>query len=146
MFITRKTDYAIRSILHLCEKRNKIADVKEIAREKFIPKIFLSKILQKLSKKGIVKSLKGKGGGFYLLKNPSNLTLMDVIEAIQGPISINLCVIDKRKCKLSNVCTVHPIWINLRKEIEKKFKMITFKELIIKRKKLKRRKYGKNRK
>lgn len=145
MFIKRKTDYAIRSILYFCEKKNRMADVNEIARKKLIPKIFLAKILQRLSKKGIVKSSKGKGGGFYLLKDPSSLTLMEVIEAMQGPISINLCAIDKRKCKLSNVCTVHPVWVNLRKEIEKKFKRITFKELVIKRKKLKRRKYGKNR-
>ncbi len=146
MFITRKTDYAIRSILYLCEKKNKIADVNEISKQRFIPKIFLAKILQRLNKKGIVRSLKGKGGGFYLLKDPSNLTLMEVIEVMQGPISINICAVDKRKCRLSNTCSVHPIWVNLRKEIEKKFKRITFKELIIKRKNLKRRKYGKNKK
>ncbi len=140
MFITRKTDYAIRSILYLCEKKNKIVDVNEIAKQKLIPKIFLSKILQKLCKKGVVKSLKGKKGGFYLAKDPSKLTLMEIIEIMQGPISINICVVNKRKCKLSNLCSVHPIWVNLREEMEEKFKRITFEELIIKGKKLKRRK------
>ncbi|MEO0275493.1 MAG: Rrf2 family transcriptional regulator [candidate division WOR-3 bacterium] len=140
MFITRKTDYAIRSILYLCEKKDKIADVNEISRKKLIPKIFLAKILQKLSKKGIVKSLKGRKGGFYLVKDPSKLNLMEIIELIQGPISINLCAVDKRKCKLSNICSVHPVWVEMRKDIEKELRKISFKKLIEKEKELKRRK------
>lgn len=135
MLIKRKTDYAIRSILYLCEKKERMADVNEISKKKHIPKIFLAKILQKLSKKSIVKSLKGRKGGFYLAKDPSKLTLMEIIEIMQGPISINICAVEKRKCKFSNICSVHPVWVEMRKEIEKELKRISFKKLIKKMKK-----------
>lgn len=130
MLIKRKTDYAIRSILYLSQKKNKIVDVNEIAREKFIPSNFLTKILQRLKKKGIIKSFKGKNGGFYLLKNPREINILEIIEIMQGPISLNLCAVDKRKCKLSNVCSLHPLWLEMRKNIERELKRVNFYELI----------------
>ncbi|MEN3044875.1 MAG: Rrf2 family transcriptional regulator [Candidatus Hydrothermales bacterium] len=130
MLIKRKTDYAIRSILYLSQKKNKIVDVNEIAREKFIPSNFLTKILQRLKKKGIIKSFKGKNGGFYLLKNPREINILEIIEIMQGPISLNLCAVDKRKCKLSNVCSLHPLWLEMRKNIERELKRVNFYELM----------------
>lgn len=139
MLIKRKTDYAIRSILCLSQKKDNIIDVNEIAREKVVPSIFLAKVLQKLKKAKIVKSLKGRKGGFYLSKSPKEISLLEIIEIMQGPISINLCAIDKRKCKLSDKCSVHPLWVKMRKRIENELKKVNIENLIKKEKKFKRR-------
>ena len=95
--ITRKTDYAIRCVLHLAEAGKDVLMVNEIAKEQDIPKSFLAKILQKLAKAGIVESLRGVKGGFRLAKKPEDISLLDVVELMEGPVAMNVCAADKRK-------------------------------------------------
>lgn len=130
MQITRQTDYAIRCVLYLAEHPNEVKVVNEIARSKSIPKVFLAKILQKLSKAGIVRSYKGVKGGFELAKRPKDITLLDVIEAIDGPVAMNICAIDKRLCNMSNQCSVHPVWVQLRQDTERKLRKYSIDRLI----------------
>lgn len=134
MQITRETDYAIRCILHMSEEPERVSVVDEISKSKNIPKSFLAKILQRLVKAGIVFSLRGVKGGFHLAKEPKDISLLTVIEAIEGPISINKCVLDKRICNLTGSCTVHPVWLEIRREIEEKLSKKTFDELLAKSK------------
>lgn len=129
MQITREADYAIRCILYLSRRQGEITMVDEIAREMFIPKSFLAKILQKLSKAKLVKSYRGVKGGFKLIKKPKDINLLSVIEIIDGPVIMNICAINKKMCGLSERCSVHPIWVNLRKEMEQKLKQINFESL-----------------
>ncbi|MDI6801779.1 MAG: Rrf2 family transcriptional regulator [Thermodesulfovibrionales bacterium] len=130
MEITRETDYAVRCILHLSESPEEIKMVDGIAKTRLIPKSFLSKILQKLTKSGIVKSYRGVKGGFKLARKPEEISLLDVVEAIDGPVAINRCAVDKRLCDLSSMCVVHPIWVELRKDVENRLKNCNFSELI----------------
>jgi Rrf2 family protein len=130
MEITRETDYAIRCVIHLSERPDDVVMVEEIARAKSIPKSFLSKILQKLVKADIVKSYRGVKGGFQIAKSPRDISLLDVIEAIDGVIAMNRCAVNKKFCSLSNDCTVHPVWVELRKDVEKKLEKIDFAKLI----------------
>ncbi|MGQ9619234.1 MAG: RrF2 family transcriptional regulator, partial [Candidatus Aminicenantia bacterium] len=122
------TDYAIRSVLYLSENR-RIASVDKISKSMYVSKIFLAKILQKLEKAGILKSSKGRKGGFFIGKSPKKISLMEVIETIQGPLSINICAIDKGKCRLSRICSVHPVWVQIRKEIGEKLRKLDFERL-----------------
>lgn len=130
MEITRETDYAIRCVLHLSESPNDVIMVDEIAKAKSIPKSFLSKILQKLAKANIVKSYRGVKGGFQIAKAPREINLLDVIEAIEGPVAMNRCAVDKKVCSLICNCVVHPIWVDLRKDVEKKLRRTDFAKLI----------------
>lgn len=116
MQITRETDYAIRCVLYLTSKTDRIVMVDEIAREMATPKSFLAKILQKLVKADIARSFRGVKGGFQLGREPKDITLLDVIVAIEGLIALNACVLDKSVCGFSGTCAVHPIWISLRGE------------------------------
>ncbi|MEW6739929.1 MAG: Rrf2 family transcriptional regulator [Nitrospirota bacterium] len=134
MEITRETDYAIRCVLHLSEAPNDVIMVDEIAKAKSIPKSFLSKILQKLAKANIVKSYRGVKGGFQIAKAPREINLLDVIDAIEGPVAMNRCAVNKKFCSLSSNCTVHPVWVELRKDVEKKLKKIDFARLIVSKK------------
>jgi Rrf2 family protein len=104
--------------------------VEEIAREMNIPRSFLAKILQKLTKAGYVKSFRGVKGGFQIAKTPRHISLLDVIEVVQGPTAINQCAVDKKSCKFSSYCTVHPVWIELRRKVEQHLKKVTFQKLI----------------
>ena len=119
MQITRETDYAIRCVYYLAGKKDEVIMVDEIAREMCTPKSFLSKILQKLARADIVKSYRGDKGGFQLSRDPSKISLLDVIEAVQGPVAMNICAVDKKACKLSSTCAIHPVWVDVRAKVEK---------------------------
>jgi Rrf2 family protein len=95
-----------------------------------IPRSFLAKILRSLSWKGILRSRQGVMGGFQLARAPKSISLLEVIEAIQGPSAMNICAIDRRACKLSGTCAVHPIWVRLREDVEKRLKKEHFAKLV----------------
>jgi Rrf2 family protein len=118
MQITRETDYAIRCVLHLSKDPDRVIMVDSIARDKKIPKSFLAKILQKLTKAGIVKSFRGVNGGYQLDKHPSEVSLLNIIESIEGPVVMNECAMNKKICDMSDSCTVHPVWVKIRKVVE----------------------------
>lgn len=129
MEITRQTDYAIRCILYLSGKQDQPTVVDEIAQEMSIPKSFLSKIVQKLSRAAILESFRGSKGGFKLARKPAEISLLDVIEAMQGTAAANKCAVDKAQCNLSCTCIVHPVWIELRKQTEDYLRRINFENL-----------------
>lgn len=130
MQITRQTDYAIRCVLYLAEHPDEVKVVDEIAKAKSVPKVFLAKILQKLSKAGIVRSYRGVKGGFELARRPKQISLLDIIEAIEGPVAMNICAIDRRLCNMSNSCSVHPVWVKLRMDTENKLRRYSIDKLI----------------
>ncbi len=130
MQITRETDYAIRCVYYLAKKPDKVTMLDEIAKEMLIPKSFLAKILQKLAKAKIVKSYRGVKGGFQLSKKSGCVSIYDIILATEGPVAMNVCAVDKKKCSLSNKCPIHPVWVNLRSDIEKMLKSKKFSEFI----------------
>lgn len=130
MLVTRETDYAVRTVLYLARNRGKKVSVTEIASVMEIPKTFLAKLLQRLVKQHLLLSARGVNGGFQLAKKPSEISLLDIMEAMQGPAGINRCAIDSRRCSLSSTCTVHPIWVDIRKAVEKKMGKVTIAKLI----------------
>jgi Rrf2 family protein len=130
MLITRETDYAVRTVLYLAGERDRIANVTEVAHAMHIPKSFLAKILQRLTKNNILISTRGVKGGFRLAKKPSEISLLDIMMSIQGAATINLCVIESKKCRLSTTCSVHPVWVDIRKEVEKRLQKHTIAALM----------------
>ncbi|HUI67640.1 MAG TPA: Rrf2 family transcriptional regulator [Nitrospirota bacterium] len=130
MLVTRETDYAVRTVLYLAKNRDRTASVTEVAHAMQIPKSFLAKLLQRLVRSHILTSLRGVNGGFQLAQKPSEITLLSIIEAVQGTAEINVCAIDSKKCKLSSTCAVHPVWVEIRKEVEKRLTRETIGKLI----------------
>jgi len=130
MLVTRETDYAVRCILYLAQDDDQISNVTEVSRKMHIPKTFLAKIFQRLVKAGLVKSIRGMNGGFRLAKKPIDISLLDIMEAIQGPSCINVCAVDSKKCKRSVFCSVHPFWVRLRREVNQRMKEQTIDKLI----------------
>jgi Rrf2 family protein len=130
MYITRKADYAIRCVLFLSREAGRIISANEISQSAFVPKSFLAKILQRLSKTGIVRSTQGIAGGFQLARPPDEVNLFEVIEAVQDPSALNICAINRHKCNLSSACAVHPIWVQIMEELEERLRNETFAKLI----------------
>ncbi len=131
MLVTRETDYAVRCVLYLARLSDTVASVTEISQKMHIPKSFLAKILQRLVREGIVESSRGARGGFWLQKSPQEITLLEVFSAMQGVAPINTCAIDKRRCKLSAKCCVHPVWVDIRKDVEQKLAAHTIANLLM---------------
>jgi len=130
MLVTRKTDYAFRCILYLAQAEAQLANVTEVSRKMHIPKTFTAKIFQRLAKAKLVASVRGMNGGYRLQKKPSEISLLDIMEAIQGPSCINACAVDSKKCKRSAFCTVHPFWVELRRDVNKRLQEQTIDKLI----------------
>lgn len=128
--MTREGDYGIRSVLYLARKQSKaISFVNEISEEAKIPRSFLAKILQKLVKAKIVRSYRGVNGGFSLVKPARDITVLDVLNAIEGKLAINLCLVDKKKCNNSKHCPTHFLWVNVQAKIVEMLKKTNFEDL-----------------
>lgn len=127
--ITRKTDYAIRCVLHLAESENDVVMLNEISTEREIPKSFLAKTLQTLARAGVVESLRGVKGGYKLAKKADEISLLDIVEIMEGTVAMNICAVDKRDCDFSSTCTVHPVWVEIRKDVEDRLKQWNFAKL-----------------
>ena len=129
MQVTRETDYAIRCVYYLAGKKSGVTMVDEISKEMNIPKSFLAKILQKLGKGSVVKSYRGVKGGFMLSRAPEEISLLEVIEAVQGPVAMNICALDKALCERSTACAIHPVWVEIRKQLEQTLRRKNFADL-----------------
>jgi len=118
MELTRKGEYAIRGIIYLAgQPSGKMALISEIAESTDVPQTFLAKIFQSFAKQGLVNSYRGTGGGFTLSRPASQITLREIVEAVEGPILPNRCLIGRGACERDSICNVHPVWKRIQGEV-----------------------------
>ena len=111
MKLTRGGEYGIRGVLYLARHDDgKVSMLSAIAEAQDVPPRFLAKIFQALAKAGVVKSHRGAKGGFSLARPASEITIKDVIEAIEGPIYLNVCLVANGECDRDKICPVHAVW------------------------------------
>lgn len=111
VFFSRQCEYALQSVIYLAQKKQgEMTTIKEISGHLKIPFHFLGKIFQKLSHKGILHSMKGVSGGFWLAKPASEIVLMDIIDAIDGQEIVNSCVLGYTECSTTEPCPLHNEW------------------------------------
>lgn len=116
--ITRDGEYAVRAVLFLAARpEGSLSLISEIAEAQEVPRSYLSKIMQHLVKAGLVKSRRGARGGFHLARKPEDITLRQAIEAIEGPIFLNVCLIKKGECHRDEFCPVHQVWIEAQRSL-----------------------------
>ena len=116
MFFTTVCDYALRALTHLAAYGDgRPVQVKEIAEAEDIPRHFLAKILNQLTYKGLVKAMRGPGGGFTLIGSPDEIFVKDIVEAIDGMESIRRrCVLGLDDCRDDMPCPMHESWKGFR--------------------------------
>ncbi len=132
MKITQEADYGLRVVLYLSKMEyGKRIDAGTMAEYTGIPLRFLLKLIRKLIDSGIIKSYRGVKGGYALNKLPEEITLKDVVEAIDGPISVNRCLIDPEFCnaKQKGPCEIHRALVGVQQKLLKELEKINFKEL-----------------
>ncbi|MGE5173568.1 MAG: RrF2 family transcriptional regulator [Betaproteobacteria bacterium] len=130
MQVTREGDYGIRSVLYLARQPfKKVSFVNEISEEYKIPRSFLAKILQKLVKAKIVRSYRGVKGGFSLARQARDINVLEVLEAIEGKLALNICIADKKKCFFSKHCPSHLLWLNVQTKVVDTLKKANFEDL-----------------
>ena len=118
MELTRKGEYAIRGIIYLAQQPpGKMALISEIAEAAQVPQTFLAKIFQSFAKLGIVNSYRGTGGGFTLSRPAGQISLREVVEAVEGPILPNRCLIGSGACERDKTCNVHGVWREVQKQV-----------------------------
>ena len=118
MIYSRSAEYAIRAFVHLAQvQEGKYAMVKNIAEQEEIPAHFLAKILQQLARKGLLRSSKGPTGGFALRVDPSEIRLLDIVEALDGLAPYQQCASGLSECSDDMPCSMHDSWIALRSRI-----------------------------
>lgn len=104
--ITKETDYAVRALEFMAKRTDSVTSVSELVKELKLHRPFLRKILQILNKKRILKSYKGRGGGFLLAVPPNRIFLVDLIEIFQGSLQLNECLFRKRVCPNALTCVL----------------------------------------
>ena len=131
MQITRQADYAMRAVMYLAEKGpDRRAATSQIAEEKHIPPSFLAKIVSQLSVAGLLQTSRGARGGVSLSRLPEEISLLEVVEAIDGPILLNECVADSGACTFGESCSLRPVFCDAQAELVARLDETTFGSLL----------------
>lgn len=131
MRITLEADYAVRIIYVLAESDKKISS-SEISELTGVTLRFSLKILRKLANAGLIKSFKGASGGYILLKKAGDITLFDVISAIDGDININHCLGGEFVCTKprEHGCNFKPVFLKINDILKNELKTVNFEQLL----------------
>ena len=131
MQITRQADYATRAVLYLARTENgKLVATSQVAKEQKIPVSFLAKIVMQLSVAGLLHTSRGARGGVALAREPQNITILEVIEAIDGPLQLNVCVEGNGFCSFEDNCPIRSSWCDAQNALTEKLKNTNFAQLI----------------
>jgi Rrf2 family protein len=109
--ISRKIDYALRAMIHLAGlPAGKVATLQDLSLPLHMPREFLAKILKVLTAKGLVRSSRGAHGGYQLARPARDISFLEVIEGVEGPVQLNVCLDHKDRCDVSAGCTMYHVW------------------------------------
>jgi len=111
MQLTRAADYAVRVMIHLATpSAQSRVSLSALAEATGAPVSFLSKVMQALTHAGLMSSQRGQSGGFHITARGRGATMREVIEAIDGPIYLNVCQMPGRPCRRKSACPAHGVW------------------------------------
>lgn len=134
MLVSRKCDYAIRALVYLAGKPvTACSSIREISEHEDIPREFAAKILKGLKVAGFLRSVKGVHGGYVLSKDPDEISLYEIITAMEGPLGFNLCVTGNsgKNCSRSETCPMHTFWESLQNDVANVLKNKTITPFVV---------------
>ena len=109
--LTRAGEYAIRGMIYLSQQpREHLTLIADIAHAEGVSASFLAKIFQSLAKAGLVESQRGAAGGVSLGRPAERISLKNIVEAVEGPMALNRCLLPERPCENATNCPVAPVW------------------------------------
>jgi Rrf2 family protein len=125
--VSRRVDYALRAVIHLASEQeaDRVCTIAEIATRERLPKQFLEKIFQQLIRAGLVRSRRGPRGGYELARPADKMTFRDVIESLEGPIALNVCVGEHPDCSMLGACGMNRVWVEGQRRVMDLFESTT---------------------
>jgi Rrf2 family protein len=109
--ISRKIDYGLRAMIYLAGlPAGKVASLQDLSSTLHLPREFLAKILKVLAGRGLVRSSRVAHGGYQLARSAREISFLDVIESVEGPVQLNVCLDHKDRCDVSASCTMYHVW------------------------------------
>ena len=130
MQLTRASEYAILGLLALARRPlGAVAMVDVLANEEGIPTSFLGKIFQNLAKVGIVKSARGSGGGFTLVRSAEEISVLEIIEAVEGPIALQRCLEPSSDCTHMGGCALCGLFSEAQDRVKEVFSTTNLAQL-----------------
>lgn len=131
MIISTKSRYALRALIDLAAHYSgKPVLLKEIAKRENISIRYLENIFTKLRTAGLLKSVKGRGGGFLLARDPENINLLDIVLLLDGDTAISQCVGEPLACKRSKICVTRGVWVDLNNNLREYLESVTLNNLM----------------
>lgn len=123
--VSMAVEYAMIAMVYLAlrhspsaKKKKRVITVDEISKETGISISFLSKIMLLLYRAGLVRSSRGRNGGYLLAKPPERISCHDVLKAVEGPVRMNVCQIEPEKCPATFSCPFYSMWCELQSNVE----------------------------
>ncbi len=127
--INNRTEYAIRALWQLAQTENHFSTSEAIAQAQEIPGKFLPQILSDLSRAGLVRSVRGFGGGVRLSRPPEKIKLLEILEAVQGNIFLYDCLKGPIDCQYEPDCTLKNVYAKVQKVMKAEFARVSLKDL-----------------
>ena len=130
--LSKKTEYGILALQHMASMEDdRVTTVKEMAENYSIPSSLLAKICQQLAKSDIITSVQGSRGGYALAREASKISLADVMEAIEGPIHIVACNLDRDNCGRDEQCTLKKGLVTIETQMATFLNKITLQDFAV---------------
>jgi Rrf2 family protein len=129
--LTSAADYAIRAMIHLaCLPDGGVALRSEIAEAQYIPTSFMAKILRSLVRARLLRSSRGVNGGFSLARPAAEVNMLEIVEAIEGPLALTDCVPSPSGCGWAADCPASAVWLKVQDSMKDTLKATTLEDLV----------------
>ncbi len=129
--LSKSTDYGIRILAHLARDEQGVThNAREVAEDIHLPVPMVSKVMKSLARAGVLESRRGPGGGFSLSHRPDDLSVADMIAALEGPLALTECQIGPSLCRHEGMCSVQEPWSVINRSVRNTLATITLSDLI----------------
>ncbi len=109
--LTKAGEYGLRAVRYLVENGDESRiSIGDISESKKIPEPFLRKLFKPLVQHGIINSTRGVSGGVRLARDPKEISVLEVVEALEGPLALNECLLEDATCEFMSECGMHNVW------------------------------------
>lgn len=128
--ISRRTDYAARIVLHLaCLPEGNQVSIRQISEQRLLPMPFVRRLIAELVSAGLLRTTRGSNGGVCLARPAAEISLLELVNAMEGGIVINHCVDDPKACPLAAFCPVQNAWTGATRSLEGYLESVNFRDL-----------------
>ena len=129
MNLSKTSKYAFRILGHMAKDESVLYSAQQLHKEIDVPERYLRRLLTDLSKHGFIKSIQGRQGGFTFSRDISQITLLDIVKAIDGLDSINGCILGYESCAFDHACPMHELWEETKQKTIKTLKDTTLSNI-----------------